>query len=236
VKTGAILQSGRFTATPDQLTHALDAHKQRLDKLDVGSRVILLTEMSPNKYDNTLADWADHNGWHVHHPVTTGPDECAILSQRPFRRQSYFLLTHLRLDKRVTNRTAPLFVTAAKPQGDDWFAVWHSPAHNQGLRPGNHATRVYRSALGGLKAWRMRIGGRPTLAGDWNADARRKRVQDILLARFPKMQWAGTGKQRPTEGGRVIDGFVTRRRVIERARTLPAMDGFDHRAVICVLG
>lgn len=235
--TGVVVQSGRFTASPIQLQRVLDAHKDTLDAAveDDDSKVILLTEMSPNKYDNELVDWADDFGWHLYHPTTSGPDECAILSSRPIRHQFYFLLTHLRLDPKVTNRTAPLFVTAAQVDRDGWFGVWHSPAHNEGLRPGNAATRVYRSALGGLKTWRMRLNGQVAIGGDWNADLRRDKIRAVLTRRFPLMHFAGAAASAPTEGGRVIDGLMTTRRVVRKAETLRGHDGFDHRGVLVVL-
>ena len=238
MKTGAILQSGHNKATPDQLYRALVAHKQRLDDTvsPRDSKVVGLTEQAADKFDAPIREFCDETGMHFYHPARRGPNECALLSSRPIASRMSFRLNDKRLDPKVTGRSAPLYVVGFRPRGDSWFGIWHSPAHNGGLDPDNHATDVWLDAWRGMKRWRMRLEGKPTIMGDFNADPNRAHVRDILLARFPKMEWAGTGRQRPTEGGRVIDGFVTRRRVLRRARTLPAMDGFDHRAVIVVLG
>lgn len=236
MKTAVILQSGHNLASPDQLHRALTSHAERLEAVDAGSRIIGLTEQAAHKFDNALEEFADESGWHLYHPNPRGPRECAFLSSRPIRRRTYLLLTDKTLDPKVTNRSAPLFVDAIRPQGDDWFAIWHSPAHNEGLRRGNRATRVWLDAWHGMKRWRMGVSGRPTIMGDWNADPNRPRVLDVMTANFPRMKWAGEEDQRPTQGGRVIDGFLTRRRVVESARTLKRMDGFDHAPVFTVFG
>lgn len=236
--TGVIVQSGHNTATADQLTAALTSHKKTLDRAvpDGASKVILLTEQAADKFAAPLTAWADANDMNVYHPTARGADECAILSSRPLKHQTYFKLTDLTLDPKVTHRTAPLFVIAAKPEGDDWIGVWHSPAHSDGLKPRIWATKVYLSALDGLKRWRMTVKGRPSIGGDFNADPNRDRILKILTAKFPRMHWAGEADQQPTEGGRVIDGLLTRRKVLRSAETLRRQEGFDHKPVLIVLG
>lgn len=234
--TGVIVQSGHNLATADQLTAALNNHIETLDNAvhPNSSKVILLTEQASGKFAQPLKDWAKAHSMHLYHPDVPGPKECAILSDRPIRHQTYFKLTNLALDPKVTNRKAPLYVVAVKPEGDDWIGVWHSPAHSDGLKPGNPMTRVYLSAVNGLKKWRMTVGGKPTIGGDFNA--RPGLVRQVFAKKFPHMQWAGPADQKPTEGGRVIDGALTRRKVLEPAKTLPAQPGFDHKPVLIVLG
>lgn len=220
--------SGRFTATVDQLIAALDVYAAQAD-------VITVTEVSPARFHRSgLLRWADQNGWHVHHTTGAGENECAILSRWPLARRKTFRLTPLTLK---TGRTAPIYLVAARIKDGPWIGVWHTPAHNDGLRPGLWPTRVYQTALTGLRQARMRMhGGGVAIAADWNLDLRRPSVRAHLARPYPRMRWALTRHQTPTQGGRVIDGVLTNRQVIDPATTLPPEPGFDHRAVSVVLG
>jgi hypothetical protein len=178
--------------------------------------------------------WAKRNGWHLWHPNRRGRNECAILSRRPLDHRRAFRLTGLTLK---AGRTAPLYLVAAHIKGGPWIGAWHTPAHNGGLRRGLWPTRVYMSALTGLRAARMRMhGGGVALAADWNLDLRRCDVRAQLAKPYPHMQWGWTPGQKNTEGGRVIDGVLTNLPILEPSTTLPAQPGFDHRPVLTVLG
>lgn len=216
--------SGRFSATPSQLALALDNYSAQAD-------VITLTEVA--KFGATLGQWARSRGWFLYHPDRPGMAECAILSNRQFDRTASHRLTDLRLK---VGRTTPMYLITARVKGGPWFGVWHSPAHNEGLKPGLWPTRVYLSALRGLRHARMRMhGGGVVLAADWNLDLRRTAVRAQLAKPYPHMRWAWAPGQKSTEGGRVIDGVLTNLRVLSPARTLPAVPGFDHRAIIVTL-
>jgi hypothetical protein len=69
------------------------------------------------------------------------------------------------------------------------------------------------------------------LAGDWNLPPELL----VKVSPFKHLEWAGEKDQKPTEGGRVIDGFLTNLDVETPAKTLPMQPGFDHRAVLAVL-
>lgn len=221
--------SGRFTASPEQLVTALTLYATgyRAD-------VITLTEVSPDKYDEPLARWAVGAGWHLHHPTGPGRDECAILSRQRFESRGVHRLTDLTLK---VGRTAPIYLITAKVHDGPWFGVWHSPAHNGGLKPQFWATRVYLSALQGLRAARMtmRGGDGVVLAADWNLDLRRPLIRDHLSKPYPHMRFASSRTSQPTNGGRVIDGVLTNLHIAHRSRTLPEQPGFDHAAVLTVL-
>jgi endonuclease/exonuclease/phosphatase (EEP) superfamily protein YafD len=216
-------KASKPAATGEQMTAALDAYAPQAD-------VITLTEVAGAEMRTTLVAWAKANGWHLYHPPLLGQRECAILSRRPFTAARAHRLTDLTLK---TGRTAPLYLVSAHIKGTPWVGVWHSPAHNEGLKPGLWPTRVYRSALVGLRAARMKMrhGGGVVICGDWN-------LRPALLERvspLKRLKWAGEVGQKPTEGGRVIDGVLTNLDVVTPAVTLPRQPGFDHRAVRVVL-
>ena len=221
--------SGRFDATPAELTKALDFYAL-VEKADV----ITLTEVAPKPLGAAILAWAKSNGWFFWHPGGRGPSECAILSRHRFDKRTAFRLSDITLK---TGRTAPLYLTAAHIKGGPWIGVWHTPAHNGGLKPSLWATRVYRAALVGLRQARMRMrGGGVVLAADWNLDLRRSMIRAQLAKPYPAFRWALSVGQKPTLGGRVIDGVLTNLPVIRSAKTLPPQDGFDHRAVLTILG
>jgi hypothetical protein len=228
--------SGRFTATPAQLAAALDVFAAT-DAGGVAADVITLTEVSPNRYDLPLAEWAELNGFDLHHPKLRGRDECAVLSRLPIDRRKAWRLTDLTLK---VGRTAPLYLVAAQLHDGPWFAVWHSPAHNAGLSTVGKAelpTRVYRSALTGLRAARLKMHrGGVVLAADWNLDLRRPEIVAQLGKPYPRMHFGVDVDEAPTEGGRVIDGVLTNLPIVESSVTLPAQPGFDHKGVLTVLG
>jgi hypothetical protein len=237
--TAVIVQSGHNLASSDQLLSALTAHARTLRETvhERDSKVIELTEMAAAKFGRPLRMFSDMSGMHLFHPAARGPSECAILTSRPIHRQTYLLLTDKKLDPHVTNRSADIFVDAVQPEDDDWFAMLHTPAHNDGLTGRSRAKLVYLDMLVGLKTWRMRTHGKVAIGADWNADPQHnKHVAAILAERFPHLAWAGDEHQKPTEGGRVIDGVLTNRVVIKPAETLGALPGFDHRGVLVVLG
>ena len=229
--------SGRFTASPAQLAGALDIYSGPLSAGGFGADVITLTEVSPDRYDEPLAGWADRHGFSLHHPTMRGRDECAVLSRRPMDKRKAWRLTDLTLK---VGRTAPLYLVAVKLQEGPWFAVWHTPAHNGGLSTMGKAafpTRVYRSALTGLHHARMKMhGGGVVLAADWNLDLRRHDIALQLAKPYPFMHFGVEADEAPTEGGRGIDGVLTNLPIVEKSVTLPAQPGFDHRSVLTVLG
>lgn len=218
--------SGRFDATNQQLVTALSAYEQSAD-------VITITEVAPDKYADVLEQWAVSRGWHLYHPQGRGKDECAILSRRHFERRATHRLTDLTLR---SGRTAPIYLITARVHDGPWFGVWHSPAHNGGLRRQLWPTRVYLSALQGLRAARQTMhGGGVVLAADWNLDLRRPVIYAQLAKPYPHMRFGVGHAQAPTEGGRVIDGVLTNLSIVHRTRTLPKQPGFDHAAVLTVL-
>jgi len=228
--------SGRFTATPAQLEAALDVYARTSDG-GFAADVITLTEVSPNQYGVPLARWAARNGFELHHPKLRGRDECAVLSRQPLDRRKTWRLTDLTLQ---VGRTAPLYLVAAQLRDGPWFAVWHTPAHNGGLSTvGKSAfpTRVYRSALTGLRAARLKMHrGGVVLAADWNLDLHRPPIAAQLAKPYPLMHFGIDVDEAPTEGGRVIDGVLTNLPIVEKSVTLPAQPGFDHKGVLTVLG
>lgn len=228
--------SGRFTATTEQLTHALDVYAG-ITEGGNDADVITLTEVSPDKYNAALVNWSNEHGWALHHPTIRGRDECAVLSRHPMDRRKAWRLTDLTLK---VGRTAPLYLVAAHLQDGPWFAVWHSPAHNNALSHKGKAafpTRVYFSALTGLHAARLKMHrGGVVLAADWNLDLTRPEMAGLLAKPYPHMKFALDAHQDPTEGGRVIDGVLTNLPVVATAKTLDPQPGFDHRSVLTVLG
>jgi endonuclease/exonuclease/phosphatase (EEP) superfamily protein YafD len=229
VKSGAPIRvvhaSGKASkpaATAAQMTAALDTYAAEAD-------VITLTEVAGLEMIAALVAWAADNKWHLFHPPYAGQRECAILSRAPITAAKAQRLTDLTLK---VGRKSPMFLISAHVKGGPWVGVWHAPAHNEGLKPGLWPTRVYRSALAGLRAARMKTrGGGVVICGDWN-------IRPALINRvnpFKHLKWAGAVGQKPTEGGRVIDGALTNFAIATPAVTLPAAPGFDHRAVLVVL-
>lgn len=216
--------SGRFTAKVAELLAALDSFR-----VDRRADVITLTEVSPDKYDKALIQWAEDNGWHVYHETINGKDECAILSRYEFDRTETFRLTDLTLK---VGRTAPLYLVAARLKDGPWFGVWHSPAHNGGLAPHLWPTHVYIDSLDGLKDARHHMhGGGVILCGDWNVDLDRADMRNQLAKPYPRMKWIVT--DRNTNGPRKIDGDLSNRH--GDATTLDAPEGFDHNPVLTVI-
>lgn len=241
--TGVIVASGKVTATPDQLVAEIRHHVHTLEHRAPNARRlgILHTELSPDKYDEPLRDLVRDLGWWLFHPRgIPGADECAILSSVPFEDHAAWRLTELTLTKATTGRTAPICLVAAKmSDGGPWLADWHTPAHNGGLDPKTWPTKVYLSALEGLKVASRDMGHTgdgKVIAADWNVALERGEVRDRLGKPYPHMEWSWHRGQAPTEGGRVIDGFLTNLPIRRRAETLPRVSGFDHHAVFSVLG
>lgn len=216
-------------ATETQLRHALTTYLH-----DYDADVITLTEMG--RSGPALLQWANAHDVHLHHPHGSGRAECAIVSRTPFLSKRVKRLSPLTLR---TARSAPLYAVTGRVQGGPWFSVTHTPAHTHGLNPWGPtawATRVYISALHGWRVARLRRHGGVVLAADWNLDLRRVKVRRRLGRPFPGMKWGWHPGQGSTEGGRVIDGVLTDLRIVTPSRTLPAQPGFDHRAVLTVLG
>jgi hypothetical protein len=241
VSTGLIVASGKVTASPDQLAHALGHHVQTLEqKAPHAKRLgMLLTEVSPDKYNEPLRDCAHDLGWWLFHPQgVRGADECAVLSSVPLEEHAAWTLTDLHLTKATTGRTAPITLVGAKQRNGPWLADWHTPAHNGGLDPKTWPTKVYDSALEGLQVARRHMRGPDGLviAADWNVDLARGEIRHRLGEPYPHMTWSWHPGQSPTEGGRVIDGFLTNLPIKTKAETLPRLPGFDHHPVFAVLG
>lgn len=219
---------------------ALDEDLADVQRLAPHARrwAILLSETSPNKFNAPLVDWCDEHDAHLFHKSSVpGGDECAIISSEPFAETAVHRLTNLKLTKATTNRTAPIELCSARVKGGPWLNMWHSPAHNDGLNPQRWPTRVYLDALRGLHAVRLNEhGAGSVLAGDWNIDLSRAAVRAQLAKPYPRMRWSYSAGQHPTEGGRVIDGFLTNLPLVQPGRTLRLRDGFDHRPVFAELG
>jgi hypothetical protein len=222
--------SGRFDAGVPNLTTALDAYAQQAD-------VITLTEVSPAAYGPALRAWVKREGWHLWHPRNGNADECAILSRTPLDQRKAWQLSDLPIPGRGG---AQVYLVAAHVKGGPWVAVWHTPAHNSGLSKvgkAKTATRVYLAALARLHTLRLRMhGGGVVFCADWNLDLRRPTVRAQLAKPYPRMKWGWTPGQKNTEGGRVIDGVLTNLPILGPSVTLPTRTGFDHRAVLTVLG
>lgn len=225
--------SGHWKATVAQFIAMLDYLVDH-----EGRNLLTGTEVSPDKFRAPLIAWAKRRGWDIQHPDGKGKNECFILSEHPIAKRKAWRLTPLRLP---FGRTAPIYLIAARLRNGPWVAVWHSPAHNDGLSKRGKAapwTRVYVSALTGLHVARMRMRkGHVLLAGDWNWSLARKIARQTLGADFPKMRWGWHKGQKPTEGGRVIDGVLTNLVIVKRSWTLAKrFAGLDHRAVLTNLG
>jgi hypothetical protein len=74
------------------------------------------------------------------------------------------------------------------------------------------------------------------IAADFNVDLARGEIRDRIGKDYPHMHWSWHPGQKPTEGGRVIDGFLTNLPIKTKAETLPRLPGFDHHPVFAVLG
>lgn len=217
--------SGKFNVKPKELTDALDVFSTRSK-----ANVITLTEVSPPGLRAPIAHWAASNHWHVYHPPRAGQNECAVLTREPFVETHAYLLTPLQL--RV-GRTAPIYLICARLAGGPWFAVWHTPAHTYGWRPGVWATRVYMSALRGLRVARLRLRGHGlVLVADWNVDLHRQAVRDKIGGPYRRLHWAVGDNQAPTLGNRIVDGVLTDLLIVRKSITLSARLGFDHRPIL----
>jgi hypothetical protein len=241
VSTGLVVASGKVTASPEQLRRALHNHVRTLErKAPHADRYgILVTEASPDKYNDPLHEFAQEHRWWMFHPLgMPGADECAVLSSVPLEDHAAYRLTDLHLTKATTNRTAPIVLTGAKLHDGPWLADWHTPAHNGGLDPKTWPTHVYDSALEGLRVAVHDMGGGDgkTIAADFNVDLARGEIRDRIGKDYPHMHWSWHPGQKPTEGGRVIDGFLTNLPIKQAAVTLPLEHGFDHHAVFAELG
>jgi hypothetical protein len=230
----AVCVSGRFDATRPQILNALDVYA------DEGADVMTWTEVGTDQAAKALDYWCRTHGWDLHHPQGRGKAECAVLVRKlagGIGRTRAQRLTHLTLR---TARSAPLYAVGAEVHFDDstlpvWFWKWHSPAHNDGLKPGLWPTRVYRAAMVGLRTARRRVRGGVVIDGDWNVSLERPAMRAFFRAFFPRLHWTHDAKTRGTHGNRLIDGTLTNLRVIQPARTLTRMDGFDHQATLTIL-
>jgi hypothetical protein len=241
VSTGLVVASGKVTASPDQLVHALHHHVATLaEKAPRADRHgILVTEVSPDKFNEPLRDVVHDLGWWLFHPQgVPGGDECAVLSSVPLEDHAAWKLTDLHLTKATTSRTSDIVLTAAKMHGGPWLSDWHTPAHNGGLDPRTWPTKVYLSALEGLRVARRHMRGPDGLviAADFNVALERPEIRARLGKPYPHMEWSWHPGQAPTEGGRVIDGFLTNLPIRHKAETLPRQPGFDHHPVFTLLG
>lgn len=222
--------SGHWLASAGDLTGALDSLFGEHSR-----NVVTMTELSPHKFRIPLERYCKAHNLHLHHPKGSGKNECAVISKLPFRKRKAWRLTPLRIP---FGRTAPIYLVAVRLKIGPWIGVWHSPAHNDGLSKRGKAgrfTRVYVSALAGLRVARMKMRhGRVLLTGDWNENLVRPAMQRILGKGYPVMKWAVRKGQKPTiTGKRVIDGVLTNLTVVKMSRTLWArFHGFDHRAVL----
>lgn len=214
---------GKVHATRDQWLSALDV----LSKVDhEPTDVITLTETPTAEAGRAVTDWAFERGWDIFRPKGYGKDECTILSRTPITRGRAKRLTRFVLKGA---RQAPIYDISARTCGIR-FHVWHSPAHNGGLKPG-WPTMVYMSAMSVLR----KVGkGLHAYCADWNADLRRGEVQDTL--HIPGMIWAVGHDQKSTIDNRVIDGVQANAKIVKRTVTLKKLPGFDHHPVLTVLG
>lgn len=207
---------------------------------DAEADVAVLTE-ALGHYATSRA-WAKLNGYHIVQSVKRGEGECAILIRRGYGHsyvEHWRYLTPLRLR---TARKAPLVAVKSCVIDNDhthltWVTGAHLPAHVEGqagLKPG-WASHVYRAAALGWSE--MRFGKQAPgyiIAADWNLNTRRPWVRAYLRSLFPGTKPGWDVDRLPlngTHGGRLIDGPRSNLPVAEPSKILPAMSGFDHRAV-----
>jgi hypothetical protein len=248
VSTALIVASGKVTASPDQLASALRHHhvktlKEKAPKAGAslrgprhrgGTGQVQRADPRRSRHDRRLVGSVPPPG------RSPAADECAILSSVPLEdHRARGKLTDLHLTRATTGRTSDRSsLTAAKMHDGPWLADWHTPAHNGGLDPKTWPTKVYESALEGLHVARREMRGPDglVLAADWNVDLARGEIRDRLGHPYPHMTWSWHRGQAPTEGGRVIDGFLTNLPIRHKGETLPSRPGFDHHPVFAVLG
>lgn len=218
-------QSGKFSVDVDVLL-------ERLDHLvALGYEIIRLTEVSSPKFRKPLEAWAKANNFHIYHPRRSGANECAILAKNKISRRFSWQATKFALK---VGRKAPTWVVSCRVDGAGQCFVLHTPAHNDGLKKGLWPTRVYYSIIDSIKR-RIKF-KRETWSADFNVDLRRDNFKgEIEHNWFRGLTLAVSKNQKPTEGGRVIDGFATTDEVVQSGVTETAIPGgqkhLDHLPV-----
>lgn len=222
-----VVFAGRFTATRNQTFVALD---YLFNDPDVYATDVLMTEVSPDRFREILSDYCRSRGIHLWHPKRPGADECAIMSLDRLRFKGYEQLTNLRIK---IGRTDPIHLITAKVHKGPWLSIWHTAAHNFGLREGVWATTIYYSTLKPFRAWlRKRSKARKGAGagGDYNVGLERQDMQNLLLENTDGFKFT-----QEIGGHRQIVGFATNMTVVEPARELELLDGFDHAPVLSVV-
>lgn len=222
-----VVFGGHFTVSRKQFFDALDYCFQdhRVMATDV-----LMTELSPGRFQKIVSDYCKSRGLHYWHPKRSGANECAIISVDKLRWKSATRLTRLRIK---VGRTAPINLVEAKVVNGPWWSIWHTAAHNFGLRQDVWATVVYYSTL---TPWRMRLQKRSRAkrgagsGGDYNLGLERAQVQKELLGDLNDYHF--TQELGPN---RQIIGIATNMQVIEHAKELELQNGFDHAPVLSVV-
>jgi hypothetical protein len=225
--TRHVHQSGFPATTKAEMKTALEY----FTSAEVDADVITLTAVTGQGARQAVWEWANAKGWHWWMPTCPGCDG-AVLSAKPISKRKQWRLTRLLLR---TNRRTPIRMIAGKVEGHGWFGSVHLPAHTGGLRP-SWPTRVFLSALAGLRIRATQMRGRKVIGGDWNLDLRRDKMLAVLTRGFPGFRFSAHDGQKPTFPPRVIDGMMGNRMVREKAETLKQLDGFDHRGVLTVWG
>lgn len=228
-----VVFGGRFNASEAEFVHAVD---YCFTDPDVLATDVLMTEVSPDRFQGIVKRYVKTHrtpsGRKIHawRPRRKGANECVIFSDRRLRRKGAEQLTKLHIK---VGRTAPIHLIYAKVFGGPWWSIWHTAAHNFGLRKGVFATLIYHSTLPGWRGWLRRRSQAKHGAGsggDFNLGLDRAQIQDLLLE--------GAHGYRFTEkvgGGREIIGIATNMEIVEFARRLKMLAGFDHPPVLSVL-
>lgn len=222
-----VVFAGRFTASAAQFNHALDY--LFFDK-DVRATDVLMSEVSPDRYRKIIENYLTMRDLHGWHPKKPGADECVIISRDKLKRKGFVQLTRLRIK---VGRTDPIHLIEAKVKKGPWLSMWHTAAHNFGLRRGVWATVIYMSTLGPYRK-RLRERSRARKGsgsgGDFNYDLGREDAESTILGQNSKYHFT----EEPG-GKRQIVGFATNMEIIEYAKELKKLDGFDHPPVLSVV-
>jgi len=230
-----VVQGGRFTANRTELFGLLDYNFDPHG--DAQATDVLMTEVSPARYRRNLKDYIKHarkrfgKKLYLWHPRGKGANECVIISDRRMPRwhRGAQLLTQKRIK---VGRTAPIELVFAKLWRGPWWSIWHTPAHNFGLRRGVWATIVYRSGLPKWRRWlRLRSQSKhgAGAGADFNLGLERDMVREELLKDVH-------GYRFTVEPNRhTIIGLATNMTIVEPSRKLKEQDGFDHPGELTVL-
>lgn len=227
-----VVQSGKWSMSVE---HFLDALEYFF--FVEGADVVQYTEVSPDKFQHPrIRAWCKAGGLHLHHPKRAGANECLTVSRIRFNRlrNSARRLSPLRLK---IGRTAPTFMLISCVRGWGRLRIFHTPAHNFGLRAGLWATKVWFSVMDGARDILDGVRGKNTCSADFNVAVDRPLTQNVINSHLEGFEYAGSEDQNPDIGMRLITGmWVKNHKVVKRSRTLKRRPYHDHAPVLTVLG